>query len=167
MLIKYGFAQPTPTMNEKNEVTSKITIKNKQRLRIINMEERPISLDGINRRAGGRPAHSIRLKNMKRCGVAANKASGSATVVAGSNAAGEPIPVTLMLQSEAQKENIEIPARCYDGMPIVFGKFGNKREVPLYPIIMANEKGGMNNEEFKKYIVELVTILYPDAADIP
>ena len=52
-------------------------------------------------------------------------------------------------------------------MPIIFGKFGNKRAVLLYPIIMANEKGGMNNKEFKKYIAELVTLLYTNVANIP
>ena len=112
------------------------------------MDETLISLDGSNGRAGGRPSYSITLKNMKRYGGAANKASGSTTVVAGSNAASEPIPVTLMLQSEAQKENIDILARCYHGVPIIYGKFGNKLEVPLYPIIMANGKGGMSNENF-------------------
>ena len=37
---------------------------------------------------------------MKRCGAAANKASGLAIVVASSNSAGKVIPVTLTLQSE-------------------------------------------------------------------
>ena len=128
MLITYEFVQLIPMVNKKNEVTSKITIKNEQQLRIINMNKMLINLDGSNRRTGGRLSHSIPLKNMKRCGAAANKASGSATVVSGSNAAGEAIPVTLMLQSEVQKENIEIPLRCYHGMPIILESLVTKEK---------------------------------------
>jgi hypothetical protein len=48
------------------------------------------------------------------------------------------------------------------------GRFGcDKERVWLCMLIGLNEKGGMNNEEFDKYINNSIVPLYPDLEDTP
>jgi hypothetical protein len=52
-------------------------------------------------------------------------------------------------------------------MPSIWGKFG-KDKVCLWPVTFGqNEKGGMDDEEFKKYLMNLVVPLYPNTKDRP
>ena len=52
-------------------------------------------------------------------------------------------------------------------MKNVRGKFGHN-EVKTFPCTIGlNEKGGMDKEEFEKYLFINIIPLYPDACDVP
>jgi hypothetical protein len=52
-------------------------------------------------------------------------------------------------------------------MPSIWGKFG-KDEVCSWPVTFGqNEKGGMDDEEFEKYLMKSIVPLYPNAKDRP
>jgi hypothetical protein len=52
-------------------------------------------------------------------------------------------------------------------MPIIWGKFG-KDKVCSWPVTFGqNEKGGMDDEEFEKYLMNLIVPLYPNTKDRP
>jgi hypothetical protein len=52
-------------------------------------------------------------------------------------------------------------------MPSIWGKFG-KHKVCSWPVTFCqNEKGGMDDEEFKNNLMNLIVPLYPNAKDGP
>jgi hypothetical protein len=80
-VLDKGFA----LKNNNNE----IHFKERAMCRIINLDETKLSLDGSDVGIGGRPCHTIRVKQQSfRSGTASNKASASSKLICGSNAAG-------------------------------------------------------------------------------
>lgn len=134
--------------------------------RILNLDETCVSLDGSQGRSGGRPGHVLVVKGLKRSGTSTNKGGGTATVVAGSNAASEPLPLGLVLPTDAQDaENIELPGAVIHGLPKVEAQFGHDSVRTFGPIVMSNEKGGMNSKMFRDYCIALMEMLFPDTSD--
>jgi hypothetical protein len=84
-----------------------IVFSEEQKWRIVNMDETKFSMDGG---IGGRPENSITMLGVARVGTAMNKSSTASTLICGSNAAGELLPVHIMFSSDAQEENYQVDA---------------------------------------------------------
>ncbi len=88
--------------------------------RIINLDETKLSLDGSDGGVGGRPVHTIHLKEQFRTGTATNKSGTSSTLVCGSNSFGDPLPIFIIFSSDAENEkNFKIHADWVVGIPRV------------------------------------------------
>lgn len=88
--------------------------------RICNIDETKLSLDGSDGGIGGRPCCTIHVKMKCRMGTASNKSGCSSTLICGSNAAGEPMPMFIAFASEAENdENYKVRADWLVGMPKV------------------------------------------------
>ena len=91
------------------------------------------------------------------------KSSHSCTGIFGSNAAGECVPVHWQLPSSATSEERErLRFEFLRHVLNTHGRFGceDKREWPC--TIGMNEKGGMNNEEFERYVDNSIVPLFSD-----
>jgi hypothetical protein len=73
----------------------------------------------------------------------------------------------LQLTSKAKAENYKFNWSILEKMHTVRGRFGHSVEKKFSPTFGFNEKGGMDATEFSKYLLGLVSRLYPDRADEP
>jgi hypothetical protein len=62
------------------------------------------SLDGSDEGCGGQPASSITISGAIHPGTSANKSNVASTLMCGSNAAGEALPLHIMFSSKAEDE---------------------------------------------------------------
>jgi hypothetical protein len=106
------------------------------------MDETKFSTDGSDGGIGGRPANSITMLGVTRAGTAVNKALMSSTLICGSNASGEALPINLMFSSDAQEENYQVDARCLADFPCVMARFVHDDEEELCDQVTVNERGG-------------------------
>ena len=134
-----------------------VYIPPEQLSRIGNFDETCINLDGSNTQRGGCPDVVMYDPRFPVVGLATSKSSLTSTLITGSTAAGEVFPPHIQFQSKAKSkaksndtEKINVSVIKYAQR--VKGKFGCA-EVRLWPITFGmNEKGGMDSEEFEKYI---------------
>jgi hypothetical protein len=100
-------------------------------------------------------------------GKVMSKSALATTMINGSNAAGKLIPPTFqfqMLAQMAEAEEIWIEMLCY--MLDIWATFGHK-EVQSFPTALGlNNKGGMDNDKFFKYLQNSIMKLYPNAAPV-
>jgi hypothetical protein len=61
----------------------------------------------------------------------------------------------------------QIHTECFLNSKQVLGRWGFQETIPRGPTFACNKKGGMNEDELKKYLTQAIMPLYPDAADIP
>jgi hypothetical protein len=89
-------------------------------------------------------------------------------LITGSTAAGKVFPPHIQFQSKVKTTNTtRIDIDVAEHMQQVLGKFGCN-EVKTWPITFGtNEKGGMDNEEFTKYMRSSIIPLFPDAVNQP
>ena len=117
---------------------------------------------------GGRPSIVFYSEDISGGASRANKTSYSPTIIAGSTASGDPLPVHFQLKTLAQtdagqKLNISLFEHAKD----VNGKYGwpDRRSFPCTWGL--NEKAGMNSVEVDKYLTNSILPLYPDVEDQP
>jgi hypothetical protein len=126
-----------------------------------------LSCYGSKMNAGGWPAVSFHDPHFPLTQRPAAKSSLSCTGIFGSNAAGEEcVPIHWQLPTAATTEDRE--KLRFDFLPHVSstrGRFGCEEERVWPCTIGMNKKGGMNNEEFDKYIDNSIAPLYPDLED--
>jgi len=79
----------------------KVTISDEQLYFILNFDETCLSLDGSEGQRGGRPQMMMHDPRLPYNGKRANKDSLTATLVCGSNAAGEALPPHFQFQTKA------------------------------------------------------------------
>ena len=84
----------------------------------------------------------------------------------GSNMAGWPIPPHFQLVSEAKDENARLDTVFLKHMKDVRGVFGGSEIKERGGTIGSNPKGGMDSNEFEKYLMTNISRLYPDARDV-
>ena len=89
-------------------------------------------------------------------------------MITGSSALCEALPPHFQIQTSAQSEDTQ-RARIDSGIyfPSVWCKFGMPERRKCGVSIGLNEKGGMDEAEFEKYVKNNIIPLYPDALDIP
>ncbi len=100
--------------------------------------------------------------------TAVNKSGYSATIICGSNAAGEPLPAHFQLKSLAQTaEGQRMSVDWFTHTKSVMGRFGHPTRRSLPCTFGMNEKAGMNSVELEKYMRNSIIPLYPDIDDTP
>ena len=144
----------------------KCVVPKDQMRRIINIDETPLPLDGSQGNCGGRPPESICDATLPQTGQAVSKSGITLTMIGGSNAAGDPIPLHFQFGSAAKTEDqkkIKLEVALY--MHETFGQWGFGEVRSMSPTFGMNEKGGMDQKELEKYIFTNIIPLYPDLAD--
>ena len=135
---------------------------------ILNFDETSLSLDGSSINRGGRPAAYWFDPRLPQVGITTAKTSYSSTMITGSNAYGEALPPHFQFVSSAQTDDAKmITVDCIRYMKKVRGVFGmgaGASEESFGVTIGLNEKGGMDMEEFAKYLRNSIMPLYPNAA---
>ena len=96
-----------------------------------------------------------------------SKSAKTTTMITGSTAVGEALPPHFQFMTAAQTaETQRLRLEMIEWMPSIQGKFGGD-ENKVYPCTFGmNTKGGMDDEEFHKYIVNSIIPLYPYSQDI-
>ena len=146
--------------------TGKFVINQGQLHRIINVDETALSFNGAKGRCGGRPAVEFYDPSLQASHKRTSKSSVTITLIAGSSAAGEAIPPHFQFPTRAKGDNAQLDIQLLDYMKGIEGKFGCEQMITWQCTFGANERGGMNDEEFEKYVLTNLVRLYPDAADV-
>ena len=95
-----------------------------------------------------------------------SKLSVTITLIAGSSVAGEAIPPHFQFPTRAKGENAKLDAQVFEFVKGIEGKFGCEEKKNWQGTFGMNQKGGMDNDKFEKYVQNNLVRLYPDAADI-
>ena len=134
---------------------------------ILNFDETSLSLDGSSINRGGRPAAYWFDPRLPQVGIMTAKSAYSSTMIMGSNAYGEELPPHFQFTSSAQtKEGKIIKIECICYMKKVRGEFGMGVSASFGLTFGMNEKGGMDMEEFAKYLHNAIMTIYPNAAPV-
>jgi hypothetical protein len=133
------------------------------------MDETKFSMDGSDGEIGeigGRPANSITIAGTTRSGTTTNKASLSSTLMCGSTAAGEPLPIHAMFSSDAQEENMVVDYQWIADFPRVQGRYGHNLVEEYCAQLTVNEKGGSDCRTLHQCIMTYQQQLWHEATDI-
>jgi hypothetical protein len=149
-LVELGTASIDPS-------TNKPYIPKEQLSNICNFDETCLSLDGSNSNHGGRPEMVLYDPRFPLVGKPTSKSALTTTMITGSTAAGEALPPHLQFQTKAKKnDTMRLQYDVAEHMPIIWGKFGEEK-ICSWPVTFGqNEKGGMDDEEFKKYLMNSI-----------
>ena len=159
-LLDLGFA--------KCKVDGTVYIPKDQLKNIVNVDETCLSFDGSNGTRGGRPEAVFWDPNLPRLGKATAKTGKTTTMITGSTAEGEAIPTHFQFQTSAQSgETMRLNNMMLEFMPTITGKFGCNEEQDWDCIFGMNTKGGMDDKEFEKYVVNNLMRIWPPAHDQP
>ena len=158
-LVDLGFAY--------RQEDGSVVIPPKQLGRIINIDETALSLDGANGRCGGRPRVQFYHSSIPVSHRRTSKSSMTITMITGSSAAGEAIAPHFQFPTKAKPENAKLNIDILTKMKKVEGVFGKPKLMSFPTTFQMNEKAGMNEIEFEKYVEDNIIRLYPDAADLP
>lgn len=163
-LLDLGFAK-------KREATEggaeEVYIPKDQLKNILNMDETCLSFDGSDGVRGGRPEAIFYDQNMPRLGKGTAKSGKTMTMIGGSTAAGEALPPHFQFQTAAQSEDtMRLNNKMLEYIPRIIGMWGSDEEHDRPISHGMNTKGGMDDEEFEKYMENVIFPLYPNARDI-
>ena len=165
MLIDLGFGR---MKREGENCDGSVVFFEGQTDRIINLDETDGSMDNTTGQRGGRP-NFVFYSNIISGGASrANKTSYSPTLIAGSTASGDPLPLHFQLKTMAQTNATEkVHVDFFQYTKDTYGKFGHPTR-RCFPCTWGmNEKAGMNGEELEKYFMNSIVPLYPDVEDKP
>jgi len=85
----------------------------------------------------------ISVRGVVHPGTAQNKSSSSSTLMCGSSAAGEPLPIHLMFASDAAKDEFFlVNAECISNIPHAFVLFSLDEKKSLGATVTVNPKKG-------------------------
>lgn len=125
-------------------------------------------MDGTEGRRGGRPEITLHDPRLPYNGKRSNKDSLTATLVCGSNAAGEALPPHFQFQTKATtEEGQRIRNKVFAHVVSVRGQFGHDEEKDFDVTFGLNTKGGMDDREFRLYVINSILPLYPNTRDKP
>ena len=156
-LLEFGFAV---------KEDGKLYISEESLARIINLDESCLSLDGSDGKRGGRPTISFHNPCLPDLGKCASKSSVTATFIGGSNAKGEALPPHIQLSTSAKSdERQKFRVEMLEHLHNIVGNFGHETEQSFPVTIGMNEKGGMDDDQFAKYLLNLISAIFPDCAD--
>jgi len=159
-LVDLGFAT--------RDADGKVAIIPKQLRNILNFDETCPSLDGMDGRRGGRPEITLHDPRLPYKGKRSNKDSLTVTLICGSNAAGEALPPHFQFQTKATTdEGQRLRNEVFRYSSQTFGFFGKKVEEGYDSTFGLNTKGGMDDCEFEKYVIQLIKRLYPNTLNRP
>lgn len=165
-LIDLGFAREKLATDK--DIVGEVVFFPMQRERILNLDETDGSIDDTTGQRGGRPALTYYAPDVSGGATQVNKSGYSATIICGSNAAGDPLPPHFQLKTAAQTvEREKMSVDWFRDAKKVLGKFGNPERMELPCTYGMNEKAGMNAVELDKYMRNSTLPLYPDIQDVP
>jgi hypothetical protein len=134
---------------------------------MVNGDKTEISVDGSKMNASVRLAVSFHDPHFPLTKRPAAKTSLSCTGIFGSNAAGECVLIHWQLPMAATaEERKKLWFKLLLHICDTPGRFGCDKEMVWPCTISLNEKGGMNDKEFDRYIDNSIVPLYPDLEDI-
>jgi hypothetical protein len=137
-------------------------------MQILNFDETVLTLDGSGTAAGGRPQAIFYNPHLPLVSKATSKEGATSTMITGSSAAGEAIPPHFQFMTMAQHEdNKQCQTEAAASFPKIRGKFGMDEPRYLGVSVGLNEKGGMDEAEFEKYIRNSILPLFPDTYNMP
>ncbi len=159
-LIKYEFAQEGSDRE--------LVIDDAAKRCILNINETELVLDGSKTRVGGRPEVSIYGLGLPMAKRPVTKLAHKCTGIFWSSAVGECAPIHFQLVNQATTEDgRKLQFEFFKHIRYTCGKFG-RAEAKNFPCTVGmNEKGGMNDVEFEKYINNIINDMFPDMEDIP
>ena len=164
-LVQLGFAT---YVNPDDPNDSTIHITDEQMTRIINFDETCCSLDGGSGTRGGRPVATFYNPNLPQLGIGTSKTALTTTLITGSSAAGEAIPPHFQFSTTATADDMQkLRTEIAMYSPDILCKFGRVDAEYLGISYGMNEKGGMDEVEFEKYVMNSIVPLYPDSDDVP
>jgi hypothetical protein len=164
LLVTFGFA--AETIHDSS--TKEIIFTDDEKCHIINVDETNLSLDGLDGSCGDHPACTITVKLCNQPGMAQNKTNMSSSLMCGSNAAGEAMPLHIMFSSDTKEaQNYAVNAAWIVALPHVTGKFGHDQEKSFPASMTTKEKGGTDGHVLRQLLLHNVKTLYPDASDTP
>jgi hypothetical protein len=151
-----------------NLITNKISsLQPNQLKRILNFDEACLLLNGSTSKRGGRAKVILFDPSFPVVGKATSKSLLSTMMITSSSAAGDPIPPYLQFMMKSMSVNSCFHYNIAKYMLQIRAAFGFKEE-RLFPVTFGqNEKGGMDSNEFKKYVLGSIIPLYPTARDKP
>ena len=126
-----------------------------------------MSLDGANGQCGGRPRVEFYDSSIPVSHRQMSKSSMTITMITTSSAAGEAIALHFQFPTKAKPGNEGLNIDILMKIKTVEDLFGEVKLTQFPTAFRMNEKGGMNELEFEKYMEDNLIRLYPDAADIP
>jgi hypothetical protein len=139
-----------------------------QLTQILNFDKTALTLDGSGTAAGGRPQAIFCNPHLPLVGKATSKEGATSAMITGSSVAGEAIPPHFQFAPTAQhKDNKQCQMEVAAFSPNIRGKFGIDEPCYLGVSVGLNEKGGMDEAEFEKYICKSILPLFPDACNMP
>ena len=148
-LVQLGFA--------KRDEDGTVRIPDEQLPYIINFDETCLSLDGSTGNKGGRRPITLHDPRLPFNGKQTNKDSLTATLVCGSNAAGEALPPHFQYQTKATTDDGQrLRNEVFQFCPGVVGKFGTKAKTSWDCTFGLNTKGGMDDREFAHYVTSSI-----------
>jgi hypothetical protein len=101
-------------------------------------------------------------------GIATLKTSLSVMLITGSTAAGKVFPPHIQFQTKAKSTNTaQTDIDAAEHIQHILGQFGCMEVKPWPSTFGMNKKGGMDNEEFAKYMRGSIVPLFPNALDQP
>jgi hypothetical protein len=161
-MLKYEFAQPGSNGDDE------MIVEEANLSWILNVNETKMSLDGSKTRADSRPADTFFDPHLPIPCVSLAKSSLSCTGIFGSSATLECVPPHWQIPTTAMAvEREKLRADFVQHFMKTCGRFGCK-EVREWPATIGmNKKGGMNDNEFKKYIDNSIVPLFPNLEDVP
>jgi hypothetical protein len=86
----------------------KVVFTEDQKRRISKMDETNLCVDGSYGEIGGHPANYITIAGTTKSGTVIHKVSLRITIMCGLTATGEPLPIHVILSSDAQYENMVV-----------------------------------------------------------
>ena len=159
--MELGFAVHDPT-------TRKIHIPEDQLRLIGTFDETCLNLDGSSTNCRGCPEAFIYDPRFPVVRKGTCKLSLTSTLITGSTAIGEAFPPHIQYMTKAKTpETMRLDVDVAEHVPQVPGKFGCAEERTRPVSFGQNEKGGMDEEEFAKYLFNSIVPLFPHAKDKP
>ena len=131
-----------------------VVIPEDQLHRILNFDETCLSHDGSNGARGGRPEVFLYDPRLPLPGKRTSKCSITTTMITGSTASGEALPPHFQFQTTAKSDETQrIRIDVADLYQKVVMSLGSGEEHEFDCTFGMNAKGGMDEEEFEKYMM--------------
>jgi hypothetical protein len=143
-MLKYEFAQPGSSGDE-------IIVKEENLHWILNVDETKMSLDGSKTNAGGRPAITFHDPHLPMPHISVAKSLPHWQIL------------TTATAVECEKVRVNFLRHFMNSQR----RFGCEEVREWLATIGMNKKGGMNDEEFDKYVNNMIVPLFPDLEDVP
>lgn len=163
-LIDKGFGQE-PRDGKERELHGNVVFFESSQRRMLHIDEMGFSFDGSKNGLGGRVAKVFSNPLIPDAGQADQKSGDKVSILFGANYEGETIPPMIVFLSKAKQPKAKM--RMLEALHQIKGKFGYSHKHTFNCVISYSENGSVTKEIYSKWYQEVVSVLYPDIADVP